>query len=124
MTVEGNCFEHAAKIVLGWINGVPSGKRWLVHGLPVGQGAENFGLRYWHAWVEINVAGVPMVYDLANNRNIVMSRTTYYRLGQIDKIYRYDRKQTIAHVREHGQWGPWVDGWETLDDELNTKENR
>lgn len=107
---RGDCFEVAAKIVIS----PEFPKCTLVHGLPVGQGPENFGLRYWHAWVEVNTHGVITVLDLANNRRIVKPRDEYYEAGHIKNVWRYNKHQAFAQIKKHETWGPWVKDWEKM----------
>lgn len=88
----------------------------IVHGLPIGQGKDNFGQRYWHAWVECDF-GDPgiIVFDYSNDLEIRMLRADYYRLGQIDEalVWRFTPREVTMNTRTFRHTGPWVPNWES-----------
>lgn len=96
----------------------------VAHGLPLGQGRENLGRRFWHAWVETKPAGRGwMVADVSNGLRVLVPRTRYYRLGQLDpvaQVWRYTLDEAHRVSTEQGTYGPWVDGWEQMDETIRS----
>jgi hypothetical protein len=78
----------------------------LCHGWPVGTGGNAEGLRYWHAWVEMD----HVVYDFSNGKKGIIPASLYYEAGQIerDKVVRYSWEEADALFDEHEHSGPWV----------------
>ena len=74
----------------------------LVHGEVGGQGKLD-GVRYGHAWVEINGS----VIDPSNGRTICMKREAYYALGKVDAVRRYSFQETIRQMADTAHYGPW-----------------
>lgn len=106
----GDCFEAAIRTAERFE------KAYVVHGLPVGQGPENSGLRYWHAWVEVRDRTGWHVHDLANGRVIHLPRAEYYWVGKMElgSTHRYSLTEARAEMARTGHYGPWVDGWEEM----------
>jgi hypothetical protein len=120
---KGDCFEVALRLGLSLDEEanrtLPRALRdvKIVHGLPVGQGPENFGQRYWHAWIEAIVMDRgPWVYDYGSGRNIELKRAAYYRIGQLtdDFVWRFTPEQANALALKLGHYGPWVTDWEKM----------
>lgn len=110
MTERGDCFQVAANLVLGRRDGSV-----VVHGTPIGRGPENFGERFWHAWVETPDG---LAIDKSNGRDLSMSAGLYYHFAQIDPdlhiFGRYTANEAVKMMCALGHYGPWVPGWETL----------
>jgi hypothetical protein len=106
--VKGDCFEMALRVNARLPDSI------VVHGLPLGTGAENLDKRYWHAWIEVQVVsnGKPTwaVADWSNDLpHTLIDRVAYYRTGRIPQhlAFRYTPMQAIAHLLESGHAGPW-----------------
>jgi len=97
----GDCYAAAARLLL--MIGSEANAH-LVHGEVEGQG-EFAGVRFGHAWVEINGAAI----DLSNGRRLCMDRGQYYRLGKIDatKARRYSFTEMVEATAQFGHYGPW-----------------
>lgn len=74
----------------------------LVHGTPVLRGNPD-GPRIGHAWIECEIDGVQMVYDLTVQPMPVL-REAYYRCGLLDApdavVVKFDKSQYIARLRD------------------------
>lgn len=119
--MSGNCFEVAQKVALDAYLANPAGSLWIVHGLPVGRGDDNLGLRYWHAWVEVvpdNSAPLVMCVDRSNGLDIAMPKAQYYALGNLNRnwVWRFTLPEALRTqvLLEHG--GPWVYGSALLEE--------
>lgn len=142
--VTGDCFLVAAHIgTRYWPDEVVddtfrSDVR-IVHGLPVGQGPLNQGKRFWHAWVEVThrttipsevVTANPafahfggeivteLVIDRSNGQDLVLPKAVYYNVGDLDEdhVWRYDMDEAIERMVATENYGPWVDGWEEMEE--------
>lgn len=126
----GNCFQVAAGflssgIIEQWaaansrpvVYGDKSIWR-IVHGLPVGTGGRVAGVRYWHAWVEVETMLGVCVVDVSNDKDVRIARETFYRVGQLDEqhVWRFTPAEAERLRRRLGHCGPWVDGWESVGD--------
>jgi hypothetical protein len=101
----GDCYQAAAELVVlpnGALEGVALE---LVHGEVLGQGPLE-GVRYGHAWVELNGA---LVLDHSNGREIHLPAAVYYELGDIDpaSVVRYDASEARRKLIEFEHYGPW-----------------
>ncbi len=98
---EGDCYVAASRFLLMLGSGANAH---LVHGEVEGQG-RIAGVRYGHAWVEINGA----VIDPSNGRNLCMNRERYYRIGKIAaaKVRRYSFREMVEATAQFGHYGPW-----------------
>lgn len=120
--MSGDCFQRAVTTAIQY--GREFRNVYVVHGLPVGTGGPVKGRRYWHAWVECDLANESSVvgrypalvidkYPEAEASSLIV-RDVYYRAGQLteDRVWRFtiDEATSEMAVREH--WGPWVDDWE------------
>lgn len=127
---KGDCFQVAAGFTTsGMIEELAKYTRmpviysekspWrIVHGLPVGNGGEIQGKRYWHAWVELTTDEGVFVLDLSNNKDIRVPRTLFYAAGKLDEdhVWRFSPAEAKKLRRKHRHCGPWVPGWETMED--------
>lgn len=89
----------------------------VVHGLPVGQGKENLGKRYWHAWVEVAYPdGEVLVMDRSNGHDWEMDRDEYYRIGKLDEdhVWRFPMPGALTTMNDWDTYGPWVEDWDDL----------
>lgn len=112
--IHAMCAEVGIPVVLG-----PKSPFRVVHGIPVGTGGIVAGKRYWHAWLEwTQPDGRVLVIDWSNGNQHVITRDTYYRLAQLDEdhVWRWTPKEAEAVRRRYRHWGPWVDGWEAMED--------
>lgn len=91
---------------------------YVAHGIPTGTGGEAGGLRYWHAWVEVDDPDgeYPTVVDLSNGGAHRLPTVAYYRVGSIADVWRFTPDEAIDAAVEWGHYGPWVDGWEDMTD--------
>lgn len=111
-TFDGDCFTTSYRLQHA-LQPYPAK---LVHGLPCYmRPGPDFGKRMWHAWVEIVKDGVPMVLDFANGREAALPRDDYYRVSDIQQVFRYTKAQADRHVDRTGHAGPWVDDWESYE---------
>jgi hypothetical protein len=127
--LDGDCFGVACGLVCPdttylrqlhharcwpWTLGPKSPFR-IVHGLPVGQGRYNDGLRFWHAWLELtpprtgNMLARPVVLDFAGGNETRVDRVSYYRIGQLadEHVWRYTPAEAIDLFAKSGHCGPW-----------------
>lgn len=114
----GNCFEVAARLITGEFRDHPNA--WLVHGLPRATGGAAEGMRIWHAWVEYDLPvessmegrpmfHVPVVVDRSNGNDETIPMQLYYRLGGIERTWRYSREAAMVEMLTHEHYGPWVE---------------
>lgn len=98
----GDCFQVAGRNMMD----NPPPEMTLVHAYVSGQGPLK-GKRYSHAWNEIG----DVVIDYSNGRQIVMRKSQYYMLGQIEQkqgeYKKYDQKEALRHMVKYKHWGPW-----------------
>lgn len=110
--MAGDCFPVAAQLAAALHLDGSAEQVLVVHGLPVGNGKLNAGLRYWHAWVELKPPGGEWaVADYSNGRKVTMRRQDYYRLGKVRQhlLWRYTLGQAAAAIEQYGHMGPWMD---------------
>lgn len=110
---RGDCFIVAGRAVLA------DPTLTLVHGIPLGTAGETEGKRYWHAWVERSEvfdhphlpgpARIDQVIDRSNGNDVTMPTTLYYRLGSIERTWRYTAEEADILITATGHWGPWED---------------
>jgi hypothetical protein len=116
--MSGDCFIVALAGVIGPGGLPPEARPKLVHGLPrMRRPGPSQGKRFWHAWVEVNMHGIPWVLDYSNGREASMPRSRFYELGDIEQVFRYEPQQVRRLIAKHEHAGPWVDGWEEMEDE-------
>lgn len=101
---NGDCFRSAANEVI--YGGHQDGR--VCHGVVTGQGHIK-GVRFAHAWVEVDYGDEAMVIDRSNGRAITMPRDLYYAIGEIDStaVERYEKAEVLRHIQDTHQWGPW-----------------
>lgn len=101
----GDCFVVAAETVLKLSNRGRDNETYrLVHGLAFGKGGSAKGLRYCHAWVEVNDE---FVLDFSNGNNVAMLKSEYYTLGQIETVKKYTPKEMMQLLYDTENYGPW-----------------
>lgn len=89
----------------------------ICHGLPVGTGPENRGVRYWHAWID---TGYGFVIAPVGDEMRAVASATFCALGRLDAhgegqlVWRFDADAIWAEMRARGHHGPWVDGYEGM----------
>lgn len=91
----------------------------IVHALPVGTGGEVEGLHYWHAFcvvTERHESGVEfeVVHDFSNGNEAILPASLYFKIGRITESWSYSMAEWLAAASEHGTYGPWVEGWESM----------
>lgn len=120
----GDCFPMALHVARELRAEDPDAEVRVVHGLPIGQGAENKGKRYWHAWVEVTMVvelfgqeiEIVSVIDRSNGLKIDMPRVMYFKLGDIDRTWAWTVDEAILELAEREHYGPWVDDWEKYEE--------
>lgn len=138
---DGDCFLVAAHLATGFQEDLElqdGDEVYVVHGLPVGRGDLNGGRRFWHAWIEVTrrvvIPDVPeaadmrrllgesyeltFVVDRSQGRNVTMPREVYYGMGQLNDgyVWRYTPEEAIELLAVTQHYGPWVDGWEEMEE--------
>ena len=95
----GDCYEAAVQLLLRLGEGAL-----LVHGEVVGQGRID-GIRYGHAWVELNGS----VLDPSNGMLRAFIAEEYFAIGKIDrtKLLRYSLHEAMEWMRKTEHYGPW-----------------
>lgn len=109
--IERTAREQSAPIVYG------DKSPWrIVHGLPIGTGGEVAGARYWHAWIEVQTMLGVCVIDVANDKNVRIGRSVFYRVGSLDEdhVWRFTPAEAKKLLRKSGHCGPWVSGWQEM----------
>jgi hypothetical protein len=99
MMISGDCFQAAAKFVMGGTRDEPLT---LVHGTVEGTGSI-IGIRYCHAWAELD----GYVYEVANERCDRIWANLYYRLGRVKHVRHYTVAEILVETLRTGHWGPW-----------------
>lgn len=137
---NGNCFPvayHLAVIDPGMLD-VNEDEITVVHGLPIGRGLTNEGKRFWHAWVEVkrtiwipeetiqaypefallNPIVLETVIDRSSGKNLSIPRSAYYSMGQLSDefVWRFTPEEAAAEMESIGHYGPWVEGWQEMED--------
>lgn len=119
---EGTCFEDAVARLLRLRSGAVQVRARVAHGLPIGTGGAVEGKRYWHAWLEFKMdprSDTYFVFDPTIGQDgLVVSRSAYYEIAQLtdEHVWRFDYEQVVAEIDARQHWGPWVDGWEELEE--------
>lgn len=70
--------------------------------------------RHEHCWLEYEEkfeSGFTqmMVKDISNGNDVEMPQDAYYRLGKVEDVKRYTRKEATGHMLTHMTYGPWED---------------
>jgi hypothetical protein len=101
-TTKGDCFEKAIEVAMSL------GKHaTIVHGIPLGQGGDAGGERFWHAWVEVG----DTVIDQSNGLDATLSRDRYYEIGHIERTWRFSLVDARIEMKTRDHMGPWVDAY-------------
>lgn len=96
--VRNECFHNVFKFM-------SRNRKWsAVHGVPMGQGAIE-GVRFGHAWAEIDHDGLRWVYDPSSD--LLMPAGLYYSVGRIEDAVVYPAKEFFAKAVRTGHSGPW-----------------
>lgn len=107
----GDCYEAAANFIAKEVSKEDESKFFLCHGIVVGTGGDVVGVRYGHAWVEMEPESGfgTLVIDRSNGRDITLPKELYYRVGSIDpaNVIRYTKQQAMAKLSSTGHYGPW-----------------
>lgn len=113
--VRGDCFQAALGISeVMWAQGIEA---FVAHGMPIGRGPENNGVRYWHGWCEAKLPGRGWyVLEASNGQRLAIKRTDYYRAGKInpEEVRRFGPDETEREKEDRGHFGPWVDNFEEM----------
>jgi len=99
----GDCYDTAAAFVVE----ASDPNTVLCHGTALGTGGEALGLRYGHAWVEVEVAGEWLVIDRANGFDYLGRRDRYYAAGTIREVKRYPKALAMQMLLQRRHYGPW-----------------
>lgn len=102
----GNCYEMAIQTAESLIREGHTNVM-VVHGQPTGTGGDVVGIKYGHAWVELNLNGFELVFDYSNDNEVVIERAIYYMAGQIADCHRYTFKEAQNFMLLTGHYGPW-----------------
>lgn len=96
--IKGDCYESNGK----WMIGKDGYK--LVHGVAMNQ---EDGKAMGHCWIEKDNT----VYDYSNDKELIISKDIYYKVGQIPfegyKLYKYSYINMAKMIIKHEHWGPW-----------------
>lgn len=109
MKYPRNCFEAALAVA-----NEDRLRTTIVHGIPLGRGGANGGQRYWHAWAEVG----DVVVDRSHGLEVVMPRDEYYRIGNIERTWRFTFVEAKINLAAYDHYGPWVPDYESLVDAL------
>lgn len=123
MTTDGDCFvvavHTARELAAGGVEGV-----YIVHGIPLGQAGDAEGLRYWHAWVEVDrevtfpnvdhTFSFLDVIDRSNGNEVEVPKALYYKVGNIQETWRFTLEEAHDEMLKREHYGPWVDDWEGM----------
>lgn len=104
----GNCYQVAVHLCETLSQGLPDELSVeIVHGLVTGTGGEAEGIRYGHAWVEVNRS---VCFDASRGGEpACVPRPLYYEAGSVDPVqtYRYTLAQAHRAMVDSGHYGPW-----------------
>lgn len=101
MTALGDCYKVAWHLVTE----EGADDMTLCHGEVTGTGGKARGLRYGHAWVEVDGCAI----DRSNGNDVTLKDVMYYAAGSIDEeeITRYTAEEARIHALRTGNYGPW-----------------
>lgn len=56
------------------------------------------------------------IIETANDKDLRISRETYYRVGQLDEahVWRFTPDEARRRFRKTRHCGPWVPGWQSM----------
>lgn len=108
MTGDGDCFQSAVTTLFDELQPEYGDKAKICQGVPMGQG-EIEGLRFDHAWCEVETDEGVMVIDTSNGRRIEIPQEVYYIIGKMksDDVQRYTAQEALKKMNETGVYGPW-----------------
>lgn len=118
MADRGRCFEDAFEIASQFVTEAEPYPIYVCHGVPVGQGAENYGLRYWHAWAERGVVcyvrdpRADMLERISRDNVLEVPRGLFYAVGGLrapDHVRMHTLAEAMRLAAETGTYGPWVE---------------
>jgi len=101
MTATGDCYEAAGRYIATADLGDDTMR--LCHGTAMGQGPIA-GIRHGHAWIELNDI---LVLEVANGNHLLIPRSVYYAMGEIENIVRYSPREAAEQMVQQEHWGPW-----------------
>lgn len=109
MTGDGDCFESAVSTLFDELKPKYGDKAKICQGVPMGQGPIE-GIRFDHAWCEVEIDDDVMVVDTSNGRRIEIPQKVYYIIGKIDSadVHRYTAREALKKMNETGVYGPWA----------------
>jgi hypothetical protein len=104
---DGDCFDKAVEVAERFEKDYPDVL--IVHGEPIGTGGEALGVRFPHAWVELDLNGFALVIDESNGNDVTISRDFYYAFGNIVEadVVRYTLTEARIQMLKHKHYGPW-----------------
>lgn len=114
---RGSCFEDALTIALSYLPDDTEYPIEVCHGVPVGQGEENYGLRYWHAWAEVGTTcyvrnpSAPIDKPIEMDDIVQIPRFAFYAIGGLRNAWHvrhYSLAEAAHFAVESGHYGPWV----------------
>ena len=97
--VRGECYHNVMHFVMANPEWSP------VHGVPMGAGPLE-GVRFGHAWAELEVDGMRWVYDPSVDR--LLPAAIYYAAGCIEYAVVYERAAYRKLLVKHKHSGPWA----------------
>jgi hypothetical protein len=114
---EGDCFRAAFDVLLKmFADGADLDSLWLAHGMVTGTGGQAEGIRYCHAWVEVDVPlgdhSIRLCLDGSLGGEVrQIPAALYYAGGSIDpsEVVRHSYQQALMHVLDSLHYGPWTE---------------
>jgi len=104
---DGDCFDKAVEVAECLEKHYPDIR--IVHGEPIGTGGEALGIRFPHAWVELDLNGLVFVIDESNGNSVMISKNDYYTIGNIVEAdaMKYTMTEARIMMLKHKHYGPW-----------------
>lgn len=104
---DGDCFDKAVEVAERFEKHYPDVR--IVHGEPIGTGGEALGIRFPHAWVELDLNGLVFVIDESNGNSVMISKNDYYTIGNIVEAdaMKYTMTEARIMMLKHKHYGPW-----------------
>lgn len=104
---DGDCFDKAVEVAERLEAYYPDIR--IVHGEPIGTGGEALGIRFAHAWVELDLNGFALVIDESNGNDVTISKDSYYAFGNIVEadVVKYTLTEARVQMLRHKHYGPW-----------------
>ena len=98
----GDCYAVALRLVCANPGAL------LVHGTVVGNGGDVLGVRYPHAWVELDGPAGTICIDRSRGQDINAYRDAYYEAGKVEHATRYTYDEAKVMWTERQTIGPWL----------------